>query len=394
MFEQPIFNSRERPMTDLLNQAGASNTLRELLRTYLRFRSSNWTNGGGAVSSAGTDPSYGFFGDGFQLYRSDTDKVSIREGLAFYRDVATLTSAVDGVSGLSDQSEFKPIVLNSDVEFTVPAADTVNPRYDIIEVRVNRQRTNLAGRDVLNLVTGEFVPDSLATTLDWSVDASTAVTTAAASTAALSYRRGTAAASPAVPAVTPGYIAIGYVYVPSDGGGVVTLTDAEVMDYRLQALPAGGLPVTVLVEYVGGSAGGLVPGATRVAAPPGINVAVIDVTAASAAQFKILFVGGPLSLYEVVPVGVAAYPTVPGTNVLTASISDNGFASISASDVTDLADPSVTSPDTLTVGEYSPSVKWQFTVNGQKITAGALNHVVPAGSRLHLTFMLYPKGSL
>lgn len=394
MFEQPIFNSRERPMTDLLNQAGASNTLRELLRTYLRFRSANWTNGGGAVSSAGTDQSYGFFGDGFQLYRSDTDKVSIREGLAFYRDVSTLTSAVDGVSGLTDQSEFKPIVLNSDVEFTVPAADTVNPRYDIIEVRVHRQRTNLAGRDVLNLITGEFVPDSLATTLDWSVDASAAVTTAAASTAALSYRRGTAAASPAVPAVTPGYIAIGYVYVPSDGGGVVTLTDAEVMDYRRLAVPASGLPVTVRARFNGGSGGGLLLGSTRVSAPPGLTVVVVDEPAAAAAQFRVCFVGGPLSAYEIVPAGVVATSAAPTTTLVTASVSDDGFAAISASDVTDLADNTITSPDTLTVGEYQTSTVWSFTVNGQEVIAGSSGNTMDAAVQLHLTFMIYPKGSL
>lgn len=394
MFEQPIFNTRERPMTDLLNQAGASNTIRELLRTQLRFRSANWTNGGGSAASEGNDPSYGFFSDGFQLYRSDTDKVSVREGLAFYRDVTSSTSAVDGVSGLTDSSDFKPIVLNGDVEFTVPAADTVNPRYDIVEVRVNRQRTNLAGRDVLNLVTGDFVPDSLATTLDWSVDTSTAVTTAAASTAALSYRRGTAAASPAVPTVTPGYIAIGYVYVPADGGGAVTLTDAEVMDYRLPALPASGLPVTVRVQFVGGSAGGLTGGGTRVSAPPGFNVIVVDDAAAAAAQFDVCFVGGPLSAYDIVPVGAVGYPTSPGTNVLTASVTDNGFASVTAGDVTDYADNTKTSPDVLTVGEYTPSTKWTFTVNGQKVVSGSVGHVVPAGSRLHLTFMLYPKGSL
>lgn len=393
-FNQPIFNSRERPMTDLLNRAGGSNTLREMLRTYYRFRSANWTNGGGANTPDGTDATFGFIADGFRLYRASSVSVGVRAGVAFYRDVATLTSAVDGISGLEDSSSFKPIVLDVDAVFAIPAANTVNPRYDIIEVRTNRARDDFSGRDVLDVLTGDFLPDSVATNLDWSVDSSAGVTTAAASTLALSYRRGTAAASPTVPSVTPGYIAIGYVYVGANGGGVVSVTDAEVMDYRKLAVPPAGLPVTVRIQYVGGSAGGVVEASTRVSAPPGITVVVVDDPGAAAAQFDVCFVGGPLSEYEIVPVGVAAYTTSASITALTANVTDNGFAAVSAGDVTDFADSAITSPAALAVGQYLPSTKWTFTVNGQKTVGGSTGTVVLAGSRLHLTFMIYPKGPL
>jgi hypothetical protein len=295
-FNQPIFNSREKPMTDLLNRGVGSSSTREVLRTLARFRAANYTTGAGSNSALGAASSYGCYGDSFLPYLADTFKVGVTAGIGYYNDPTTVTNAVDGVGGLVDSSSYKPIVLDANVEFSVPTADPTNPRIDIIEMRVSRLRTDLAGRAVLDTLTGEFLPESLATTLDWSVDWSVDTTTAGTSTAALSYRRGTAGVSPTPPTPTAGYIVVGYVYVAA---AAVTIAATDIYDWRPLDLGYNGLDVAVTVTYVGGATGGL--SGYRVTAPPGVRVEVTD-DAVNAGFTVDVFAGDP-SRYVLMPVG-------------------------------------------------------------------------------------------
>jgi hypothetical protein len=358
-FNQPIFNSRERPMTDLLNRGAGSSTLREVLRMFARFRGSNYVVGAGGGSALGTASSAGCYGDSFLPYLADSFKVGVTSGIGYYNDPTTVTGAVDGISGLADLSSYKPVVLESDVEFSVPLAHPTEPRIDIIEMRVSRLRTDLAGRDILDVLTGEFLPDSLATTLDWSVDGSVDTTTASASTAALSYRRGTAAGSPTPPAPTTGYVAVAYVYVAA---AAVSITAADIYDWRPLDLGYNGLDVAVTVTYVGGAAGGL--SSYRVTAPPGVRVKVTNV-GADASFLVDVYAGDPVR-HVLMPVG--AVVAGDATNLMVCEAVASGIA--------------------------VPLDNWGATCKSRVVTAGVVSHAVSAGAVATVLFKLIPMGSV
>jgi len=367
MFTQPIFNSRERPMTDLLNAAGSNATLREFLRIATRYRASNLTSGAGSSSPRGVDSSAGFFSDAFLPYLGqDGFSVGVTAGAGFYRDPSATTPAVNGVSGLSDPSAWQPIVLGTDVTLAIPAADPANPRIDIIEARVSRDTANPSSRPVLDALTGVFAPNSVDTQLTWEVDGSVGVTTAAASTLALSYRRGTAAVTPASPDPSPGYVAIAYVYVDA---AATSITDNDIFDWRPIALPDNGLDVVVNVAYVGGATGGL--SSTLVHAPPGVHVEVTD-TGADAGFDVVVKCGNPNNIF-LLP--VAAGVSGSASNLMVCEM-----------------ETSAPAPAGLPASPY-----WSMQCKSRVITAGgggAVSYAVTASTRAYVHMKIVPQGTL
>ena len=358
-FNQPIFNTRERPMTDLLNLGVSTVAQREMLQMLSRFRGANLTTGAGSANASGAVSPSGFYGDSFLPYLVGSFKVGVTSGIGYYYDPTTVTSAVDGISGLDDSTSFKPIVLGSDAEFDIPLADPTNARIDIIEVRVERARTNNGGRDVLDALTGDFLPDSLATTLNWAVDGSVAVTLASASTAALSYRRGAASVSPVAPTASPGYVALAYVKVAA---GATAITADDVLDWRPIDLGYNGLDIVVQATYVGGATGGLA--SYYVSAPPGIQVDVTD--DGVNASFTVVISSGDPFRYTAVPCGAVVLGTSANLMVLEMQASQ----------------PPIQFP------------WWSITCNARVATAGVVSHTVSAGASVRATIKLVPQGSI
>jgi len=157
--------------------------------------------------------------------------VNVSLGLGYQDDPSDVPSGIGGVSGLDDLSEFKPLYLTSVQTLTVPGADPTNPRVDIVEVKFNRDLGNPLSRDVLNIVTGQFVPTIVQKTLSFCLDGLTSVN----GSQPINYKTGTPAGSPTPPAVDAGYIKIAEIRVEALS---TTVPATKITDFRSVLFPA------------------------------------------------------------------------------------------------------------------------------------------------------------
>jgi hypothetical protein len=233
-FDRTIINPRERPLSSDINQAQAQvdRAMRFMFERLLGVRSSQ-------VSPV-ILPQTGLIGDGFRVVPDSPVAlaVDIKAGLGFIFDAADVPVAIDGVVGLDDRQPYKPILLLADTSFSVPTAPGGGQdRTDIVEVRVGRRTENPLSRDILDLVSGQFVPTSVNKTLAFSADGKTGtVTDPAPSTAELSYKVGIPGTPGAVPSTTGGYVKLGEVFVDTS---VTTIDRDAIFDRRKLLFPGG-----------------------------------------------------------------------------------------------------------------------------------------------------------
>lgn len=268
-FDRTVLNLREKPISSDINQAQAQldNAMRTVASKLFAKRTAP-TSGGGEAFAAGT----GFQADGFRVTPASPASMvlTVTAGIGFQDVPADVPSAISGIVGLDDLCSYKPLVLVSPVTFTVPAAPGANSRIDIIEVRANRQVGNPTSRLVLNS-SGAFAPATVNKALSFALDGSTGfVADPANSTQAISYKTGTVAASPAVPATTPGYVKIAEVVV---GTSVVTITGSALVDRRPLLYP-GGVTLASIRYQLLWNAGAPTVAIRRIAGPPGMVVTV------------------------------------------------------------------------------------------------------------------------
>jgi len=280
-FDREIINERERPFSSDINQALAQmdRTLRDVLLSIYSPRVS--------ATNDSANPTDGFLGEAFRVRPISPLGMTVRlpKGFGFIYDVSDLPSDIDGVSGLNDKSPWKPLYLADDITIALAAAPTApNSRYDVIEVKNNRRRTDPASRDVLNTLTGKFSPQSVFKTLGFDMGGSVGqVVDPSPSTAAISVKRGAPGNPPTAPAVTPGYTQIAQILV---GPGVTTIDDNVIQDLRKMVYPTGYANIAMQWTTSGGSFVTL----NQLNAPPGVKVGVVNI---GVGQVKIyVFDGG------------------------------------------------------------------------------------------------------
>lgn len=267
-FDRMIVNLREKPLSSDINRAEsqADYSLRFMMREMFAKRAETTV-----PVSPNSNPATGFVGTGFRVSpaASPNMTVTVKGGLGMIDDPANSPSAIGGVIGTDDLSSYKPVVLMQDTVLTVPTADGANQRFDLIEVRYNRVASDPQTRQILDPLSGAFSPNVVQKTLQNTVDGSVgAVVSPALSTSALSYKQGIAAASPVVPATTPGYVAVAIVTVLA---GATSIDLGQVSDMRPFLVPGG-------VAYWGGTwrlqwnAGVPIATCLRLNAPPGVTV--------------------------------------------------------------------------------------------------------------------------
>lgn len=338
-FDRTITNLREKPLSSDVNQALSQGdyALRFLAEQFLTGRVSAASDAPAALS--------GFMGAGFQIIPDSpvSMDVFVRRGLGFFFNAADVPSGIDTIVGLDDLSPYKPVVLMTDMMFTVPAPPGVgNSRKDIIEARVRRETTNNQARQILDPVTGAFGANNVDKTLAFTLDGSTGyVISPAASTAALSYKQGVAAltGTEIEPTATVGYVKIGVINV---GPGVLSI-DRDVIVDRRKILGPGGI-VEVGVNYrIQWNGGAPIITIQSMNVPPGMRIGVF--AGSQRGRSTVYLVGGEITGW--------APGIVVGTGLLTLAAGEavipcvNGF--------TGFPDPrvSVTGPGFNTVAAAS-----------------------------------------
>jgi len=267
-FDRRVVYPREKPSATDINLAQAQIDATERWvaeRLYDHIQPQITFSAG---SPAGVGAYTGFIGDAFRVHPTGPASMTIqmRKGLGYYVDAADAQSAIDGVVGLNDVPAMKPLVLKATKEIPVPVADPVNPRIDIVEVRVDRRRIDQSLRLVLDPATGVFTPEPLDKTLTFELEDLDYTTAGSDSTAPISYKTGTPGAVPAAPATSPGYVKVAEVRVDALA---VSVPSANIVDTRPLLFPHGQARVIVRGRYTQATGTWEV---THVNAPPGIKV--------------------------------------------------------------------------------------------------------------------------
>jgi len=266
-FDRTAINVREKPLSTDINQLQSQmdRTLRFMLQEIFRPRT-------GLTDERAGAPVTGFLGNGYGVRENSPAGLSVvvPAGVGFLDIPSDTPSAIGGVAGIDDLNRYKPMALLQDATIAVPAPDPTNPRIDIIEATINRRLENPNTRDVLNPVTGAFVPSTVNKTLAWNVGSSIDNTTItpANSTAALSYKQGIANATPTAPSVSAGYVKVAEILV---GAGVTTIGQDVIQDYRRILAPEHVREVSLQGTLISGA-----PTLDALQAPPGMRVSITD----------------------------------------------------------------------------------------------------------------------
>ncbi len=300
----------EKPLSVDINQGAAQldYSMRLLMQQLLSSRSSSPLYSGA--------PKNGFLGNSFLVSPTSPTSlnVTVKSGVGFIYDAADTPAAIDGVLGLDDLSAYKPVVLMNDVTFTATIPSGANLRRDIIEVRIDRLLGNPTSRQVLDTDSGNFNPDSLDKTLSFTVDGSVGyVTSPALSTAALSYKFGVEAGSPATPTVTPGYVVVGQVRTSFADTSVLA---TSIADMRPFSVPGNVLPWSASwrLQFNGG-AGAQIATLITVNAPPGVQIG-LDPNAGTRGKGIIYATGGDFVRGNVA-VNSYSYASLPADESIT-----------------------------------------------------------------------------
>lgn len=237
VFDRTVFNPLERPLSSDQNQLQS-----EIYRTV---------NGLGWIDVAGRagvgDPLPAarstFVGSAFFPYSAGTGmSVTLLGGWGWIYDPTATASNIGGISQINDAGDVYPIYLSTTQTLAVPAADATNPRIDIIEVKLDRRLENPLTRDVFDPALEVFNPTLLNKTLTYDVLGRTSIN----GSAAINYKTGTPAGSPAAPSVTAGYVKIAEVYV---GAAVTVIRQIDIADYRRLCAPGNILEMSARIRW-------------------------------------------------------------------------------------------------------------------------------------------------
>ena len=254
----------------------------------------------------------GFVGDGFKVRQQSpaSMNVVVTAGIGFLSKAVNpaVDTAIGGIVGLSDLSTYKPVPLATDEVIAVDAADAVLERWDIIEVRSDRDTTNNVAVNIYDSAGRVYLPTLKDKTLGWDLSGKQGrVVSPAVSTEPIGYKVGVPAAvnAGAIPATSAGYTRLAVIYV---GPAVVSLAEGVISDDRKMLFPYGcGLVSGRISMAVGGAAA---PTITEFQAPPGVQMTAISITGAGTAQcYAVVKAGGELAAFRP---QVSMY--VPGTS--------------------------------------------------------------------------------
>lgn len=343
-FDRTVINTRERPMSQDINQLQSQ--LDRMFREFALLAFAGRTS----MASDARNALSGFVGDSYKVRPTGTpDKViHVTSGMGF-QVTSDSSAAIGGVSGLDDRCTHKPLSLAADEAITVPDNGLGVTRYDIVEVAYDRRVENAMSRDVLNPATGAFVSSTVNKTMSFEqTGRSGIVTTPNPSTAGISLKVGDALGSP--PATTSGYVKIAELVVPA---GFTSLSASNIRDLRKPLLPGGQLHAALdfATSNVEAPAGVFKPTTYGLIAPPGVHASAVD--SGNPGEADIFLVCGDTPL-----AALAWAQSVLGVDDF-ANLTLTSIGTITSGEQTALADSSRTS-NPLSVAVGQPRVKWHI----------------------------------
>lgn len=302
-FDRMILHPLEKALSPDINltESQLDAALRECVKELLAYQ---------AVSPDGTViyPG-GFAGFSFKLTSQGGLNVAPWSGVAFVQSNSTPIN-INGIVGLNDEPSTKPIFLLNPELITIPAPDPLLDRWDLVEVTYNRQILNPQARQILNPATGVYAPANVDKTLSFMIDGQ--LSFSPNPPLAMNYRIGTPNAVPVKPTVHPGYLAVGYIYVPA---AAVAVDESNFYDARRTLTANGVLTASfhMLCDFNtanGGTYGTFIQASASL--PPGYKGAVyFDTTGGPPADNITFYLEGG----DIARLGDHAPPDVPAVNV-------------------------------------------------------------------------------
>jgi hypothetical protein len=377
-FDRTIVNPRERPLSSDINllQSQVDRGLRQFAFQLLASITSD--------ADESPFPANGFMGNSFRVVPDSpiSMNVLVKSGFGFQNFAAgsfaagggstsAIQSSINGIVGLDDIEQYKPMLLSSDASFAVPASPGAgNSRIDIIEVSALRFVNNPLSRDIMNTTTGVFTPNLVNKTLEWALDNHTgSITTPALSTAPLSYKIGGVFATPTynpanVPPTTAGYIKIAEIFV---GPAAVSIDKNVISDFRHTVAPYGSASLACRVQV-----GIAVPSVQMLnrQCPPGFRMTV-DSTGGGTGGGAVLYILLPSSALQVLPmIQVMNDNSVIGTDTRIVSLGAPTTSTVSTVEQPILA--AGNPPVSAAIGQPFVSFPWFTTRIATPFTLGAI----------------------
>lgn len=275
-FDMVIINPLEGGVADDVDrlQSQLRRTLLDMLVAMQRKRTS-------LTDPTGTNPPSGFFGDGFRVIQGVGMDVKLRPGIGLIYDSSNAVASLNSVTGLDDLSNYRALVLLSELTFTgVPNGDGANPRIDIVEVKSPRRVTDPTSRLVLDPTTYTESAQLVNKTVTWTADGQQTVN----GVGYVNYKTGVAAGAPVAPAVTAGYTKIAEIWVPALDAAI---TQNQIVDLRSTLSPNASVCSARVILFGGGAP----PQVFRVNAPPGWILAA-DIDAFADYKFELHLIAG------------------------------------------------------------------------------------------------------
>jgi len=288
-YDQPDVPQLQRPLSSDLNQLGSLLYYTMLFGEDCRLSPLSGTGPGAGI------PVSGFVNEGFRPFSDGTTlNVYVSNGLGFLVDSTTTnnipTPSGPAVVGVSDLSRIKPLALKATAQFTAPAPDPTQDRYDIIEVRDAGKYADAAVLDFFDTGSSQFVPASAFKTYsraELDTQLGYQLVSANLSTAGLSYKIGVPGAG-VPPATSAGYERIAVIKVPA---AATALSDLLVLDDRQLLAPAMLQPIAVRWSVAGTDPTGTIS-LLQAALPPGWKVAIEGNTGLTPNGWRIWIIAG------------------------------------------------------------------------------------------------------
>lgn len=290
--DQTTLAPMERPSTETLNRA--QTTSRRALTFWWEQALAQRADIAGGRAKLNT----GFVGEAFKVRPASPAglEVELAAGMGFYFDptqplVIAQDLVVGAYQGVSDLAPHRPLVIADNITFPIfPQSGPDLWRYDIIEVRPQRELKDYETKLRYSVPARAFQPQSAAEALRYNIAQGDIdlVVSPAPSTAPLSLKRGTASTSaggvlPTEPPVTPGYVKVARVLV-SD-------TDSIVVDKMITDLRTAASMIEVSGIFSMPMTGTPTPVLTALNAPPGVDVAVLGSAAHGYSAEVLVFTG-------------------------------------------------------------------------------------------------------
>lgn len=257
-FDRVVFNNAERPVSSDFNSAYSyiQQALMELLfrMTAVRTSATVWRSQDVVTQAADYAQ---FWGAGFMpralgTTTSSTDVIGAGGGqrAQAYADIAATTtmsvtigagvgmwfststaSSIGGKPGVNDLAYFSPLYLDEDVTMEVPEADPVNPRWDVIALKLDRQVTDTSLRDIFDANISESYPRQVPKTVRYAGDSRVTFGPDDDPKYMLYYIKGSASgeATTPTPTIPDGYVAIAKILVSA---GATSITNSDIYDAR------------------------------------------------------------------------------------------------------------------------------------------------------------------